>query len=692
MDKSIHNFFYPDSICIAGASSKELSIGYEVLKSIKLFNYTGNILPVNPKADSILGYKCFHSIGEISAEIDLAIVLVPKRFTIDTIDELLAKGVKSIILITAGFKETGEVGEKLENEIIEKIKKANARMVGPNCMGVINTATSVNLNATFISEMPALGKIAYQSQSGALGAMILNSLRETDLKFAHFISVGNKADMNENDFLQFWQEDDSIDVLTYYLESFDNGFEFIKPFLLNKAPKPVIVLKAGNTESGMRAASSHTGALSSEDRIVDSLLKQAGVVRAEDVNELFNTAKGFEAYPIPNGNRVAVVTNAGGPSILLTDKLDKEGLQLSELSEETKSKLREIVHPEGTVNNPVDLLPHGNEESFPAVIKILLADNNVDSVVSLFVEPGVVKPMPVALAINNIESEKPVLSVIMPKPEFWEEYRKIPEPRKPIFRNPEEPAEVIANMLFHSSVKEIRKNGENEIANLFSSQNQNLFSNSYGFIKQNEIKKICKYYNFPLVNEKLISTDEINSEQIDFYPIVVKGISKEVVHKSEFDAVKLNIKNRDELRLAVAEISKNFEKHGYEVEEFLIQEFINTKHEVLLGGYRDESFGPVIMFGTGGKYVEVLNDTAIRSAFITREEIREMISSTSMGKILAGVRGEASINMDEMIDIIQSASKMIIENEGIIEFDFNPIIVDNNNKLHAVDIRIKFGY
>jgi len=691
MDKSIHNFFYPDSICIAGASSKELSIGYEVLNSIKLFNYTGKVLPVNPRADSILGYKCFHSIKEILVKIDLAIVLVPKRFTVDTIDELIEKGVKSIILITAGFKETGEVGEELENEIIAKIKSANVRMVGPNCMGVINTATSVSLNATFISEMPGQGKIAYLSQSGALGAMILNSLRETDLKFAHFISVGNKADMNENDFLQFWQEDDNVHVLTYYLESFDNGIEFIKPFLLNKTPKPVIVLKAGNTESGMRAASSHTGALSSEDRVVDSLLKQAGVVRVTDVKGLFNSAMGFENYPIPKGNKIGIVTNAGGPSILLTDKLDKEGLKLAELSEETKAKLREIVHPEGSVNNPVDLLPHGNEESYPAVIKILLADDNVDSVVSLFVEPGVVKPMSVALAINKIESEKPIFSVIMPKPEFWEEYRKMPEPRKPLFRNPEEPAGVIANMLFHSSVKEYRKKGEQEITNLFSSQNQNLFSNLAGFIKQTEIAKICDHYNFPLGEEKLIPANEIDSAKIKFYPIVVKGISKDVVHKSEFDAVKLNIKNSDELKHATMEISKSFERHGYEVEEFLIQEFINTKHEVLLGGYRDESFGPVIMFGTGGKYVEVMNDTAIRSAFITREEVGEMISSTSMGQILAGVRGEASINMDEMIAIIQNASKMIIENEGIVEFDFNPIIVDNKNKLHAVDIRIKFG-
>jgi len=690
MDKSIHNFFYPNSICIAGASSKELSIGYEVLRSMKLFNYNGKVFPVNPKSDSILGFKCYKSIVDIEEKIDLAIVLVPKRFTIETIDELLAKNVKSIILITAGFRETGEVGENLENEILTKIKTANARMIGPNCMGVINTISDVSLNATFIAEMPAHGKIAYQSQSGALGAMILNSLRETDLKFAHFISVGNKADMNENDFLQFWQEDDNIDVLTYYLESFDNGFEFIKPFLLNKAPKPVVVLKAGNTKSGMQAASSHTGALSSVDRVVDSLLKQVGVIRAENVNELFNTAKGFEAFPIPKGNRVVVVTNAGGPSILATDKLEKEGLVLATLTSETKMKLREIVHPEGTVNNPIDLLPHGNEISFPAVIKVVLEDENVDAVISLFVEPGVVKPMPVALAVNEIKSEKPILQVIMPKPEFWEDYRKIPEPRKPIFRNPEDPAEVIANMLFHKTVYEKRFEVVEKITELFNSTNKNIFSFKSGFIKQNDISKICKYYNLPKVSQILVSAKFIKSLDVDFYPVVIKGLSKDVIHKSEINAVKLNIKNKTELVEAANEIKNNFRNNGFEVEEFLIQQFIATKHELLLGGYRDKSFGPIIMFGSGGKYVEVFNDTAIRSAFISREEIEEMILSTSMGKILAGVRGEESINLDETINLIQSVAKMLIENEGIVEFDFNPIIVDDKNELHAVDIRIKF--
>ncbi len=691
MKSPIRNFFYPKSICIPGASTKELSIGYEILKTIKKFNYPGKIFPVNPKADVILGYRCYNTISQISDQIDLAIIVVPKRFTLDTIEELLAKNVKSIILITAGFKETGEEGKIREREIVDKIKSAGARMVGPNCMGVINTLPELNLNATFIAEEPESGKIAYLSQSGALGAMILNSLRLTDVRFTHFISVGNKADLNENDFIRFWQSDENIEIITMYLESFDNGFEFIKPLMLNEITKPIIVLKAGKTESGMKAASSHTGALSSQDKIVDALLKQFGVVRVDNINELFNTAKGLESFPTPKGNRIAVVTNAGGPSILLADKIEKEGLQLAELSNETKSKLREIVHPEGTVNNPIDLLPGGNEISFPQVIKVVLEDDNVDAVISLFVEPVMVKPMPIAEAVNDIESDKPILQVIMPLPEFWDDYRKDSKLRKPIFRNPEDPAEVLSNMLFHSKGKEKRARFKSFNEEAMTTIGTGKFNYDSGFIDQEKITEICENYNIPLVEEILIDADKINEQRIEFYPLVIKGINENVIHKSEFNAVKLNIQNSDELKTAASQISNSFKSQGYIVEKYLLQEFVETKHELLLGGYRDPSFGPVIMFGSGGKYVEVMDDTAIRSAFISDEEIVEMILSTKIGKILSGVRGESSVDLSKLTNIIRSASQMLIENEKIIEFDLNPLIVDTKDKFHAVDIRIKFS-
>ncbi|MCL6097055.1 MAG: acetate--CoA ligase family protein, partial [Bacteroidetes bacterium] len=594
----LQNFFYPKSICIAGASTKEKSIGYELLKTIKLYGFTGKVFPVNPKANDVLGYKCYHSIEKIDEQIDLAIIVVPKQFAEESIDTLLNKNVKSIILITAGFKETGKEGGDAERRIVEKIKQVNARMVGPNCMGVINTLNEIKLNATFVAEKPETGTTGFLSQSGALGAAVLNSLRQTDIKFAHFISVGNKADINENDILPFWQNDNNIKTLTFYLESFVNGFEFIRPFITGEISKPTIVLKAGRTESGMKAASSHTGALSGKDKVVDALLNQFGIIRAGNLNELFNTAKGFENFKMPKCNRVAVVTNAGGPAILCVDSLEKEKLSMATFSIETKKLLREIVHPEGSVENPVDLLPGGTAEIFKKVNEIVVADENIDAVISIFVEPVMVSPFEVIESVYSIQCEKPILQVAMPLPEFWEKYRKESIQKIPVFKNPEEPAGVLANMLFHASSKEKLQSRRSEYTKLLNlKQRKNSFET--GFISPKEVETLSREYDLPLIKSKLVNASSLEKISQNFFPLVLKGVNRNVIHKSELSAVKLNIRNKVELKRAAKEITKNFAGAGFEVEKFLIQQFVKPKHELLIGGFHDPSFGPIIMFGSG---------------------------------------------------------------------------------------------
>lgn len=685
----IRNFFYPESICVAGASTKEKSIGYELLKTISSYGYKGVIYPVNPKAESVLGYKCYKSIEEIEGKIDLGIVVVPKQFAEDSVDSLLKKNVKSIVLITAGFRETGKEGEAVENRIAQKVKDAGARLVGPNCMGVINTLDSTKLNATFVAEKPETGGTGFLSQSGALGAAVLNSLRETDIKFAHFISVGNKADINENDLLHYWQSDDNIKTITIYLESFVDGENFIKPLITGEVTKPVIVLKAGKTSSGMKAASSHTGALSSQDQVVDALLRQFGILRVDNVNELFNTAKGFENFPFPKGNRIAVITNAGGPAILTVDSLEKESLVLAEFSGETKRKLREVVNPEGSVANPVDLLPGATAEVYKRVNEIVIEDENVDAVISIFVQPVMVEPMEVVESVNEINSEKPIFQVDMPLPEFWSDYRKFSKKQLPIFRNPEDPAPVISNMLYYSMAQEGLKDHRKEYADQFDLRGKGKFNYKPGFISQEEVIEITSHYGLPIIKNVFVKPGELENINDELFPIVLKGINHEVIHKSELDAVKLNIKTKKELLAKAKEIKENFNKYDFEVEQFLIQPFIEIKHEVLLGGYRDPSFGPVIMFGTGGKYVEVVCDTAIRSAYMSDNDLNEIIEETVIGKILKGVRGEKGIDINELKQVIRASSRMIIENENIVEFDLNPLIVSNDNSIHAVDVRIK---
>jgi acetate---CoA ligase (ADP-forming) len=688
MDHTIKNFFYPSSICLVGASTKEKSIGYELLKTISKYGYNGVLFPVNPKADSILGYKCYKSIEEINDKIDLAIIVVPKQFVEDSIDSLLNKEVKSILLITAGFREVGEEGEEVENRIVEKIKDAGARMVGPNCMGVINTLDVTKLNATFVAERPQKGSTGFLSQSGALGAAVLNSLRETDIKFAHFISVGNKADVNENTILEYWQSDENIKTMTFYLESFVNGEEFIRTYIQGDLSKPAIVLKAGKSAGGMKAASSHTGAMGSRDMVVDAVLNQFGILRVTNLNEMFNTAKGFENYPIPKGNKIAVITNAGGPGILAVDNLELENLVLAELTQQTKEKLREIVHPEGSVENPVDLLPGATAENYKRVVEIVAADENVDAIINIFVEPVMVQPFDVVEAVSDVKSSKPILQADMPLPEFWDTYRKYSKKHLPIFKNPEDPAEVISNMLFY-------ENAKNRLTHLKSEYNFKINSegNRYnfgrGFINQNEINKIADDYKLPIVKNMIFKPENLQQLNGEYFPIVLKGINHKVVHKSELNAVKLNIKNKEDLLKAADEIKTNFTKYHFEVEEFLVQPYIKIKHEILIGGFRDHSFGPIIMFGTGGKYVEVICDTSIKSAYLTDYDIDDMINSTAIGKILHGVRGEEPIDIQKLKRVIKSAAAMFIENDNIEEFDLNPLIISEHNLMYAVDVRIK---
>ncbi|MGE5430800.1 MAG: acetate--CoA ligase family protein [Syntrophomonadaceae bacterium] len=691
MNFHLNTFFYPKSVLVAGASTKEKSIGYELLKTMLSYGYTGEILPVNPKADTILGLKCYHAIEDVEGPVDLAIVLVPKACAEETIDAILNKGVKSVILITAGFKEVGAEGEKVEKRIVEKIRSAGARLVGPNCMGIINTRSDIRLNATFVAEKPEYGSTGFLSQSGALGAAVLNSLRETDIRFAHFISVGNKADINENDILNYWQESPDIHTLTFYLESFTSGKRFIAPFVKNEITKPAIVLKAGKTTGGMKAASSHTGALGSTDKVVEAVLKQFGIVRVNDLNELFNTAKGFENFPLPKGKNVAVVTNAGGPAILAVDALEKENLRLAELSSATKMKLREIVHPEGSVENPVDLLPGGSAETYKRVNEILLEDEGVDSVVSIFVEPVMVQPFKVVESVSEIKSDKPLFQVYMPLPEFWDYYRQQSASKIPLFRNPEDPAEVISNMLFYRKRRcRIEKSLHTRLKET-ETPKADKYKFQAGYILQNEIKQIAEDYNIPVVKSLNLKPGELNGIPENFLPAVLKAISSEVIHKSEFNAVKLNLRTKEEILSAAEKMTEEFASKGFKIDSFLVQPYVKVKHEILLGGFRDPSFGPVIMFGTGGKYVEVINDTVIKSAYMSDADVNEMINWTKIGQIVKGVRGEKPADIRCLRDTIKAAARMLIDNDRIQEFDINPLVVAENNAVYAVDIRIKMG-
>lgn len=684
MESVFDHYFYPDSICIVGASSKPKSLGYELTKSVKQYGYTGDLALVNPKADEILGFKCYPTISSIDYRIDLAIVMVPKQFVEETIKELIAKKTQAIILITAGFKETGEAGAEAEKRILQIIRDSNARLVGPNCMGIINALPAIKMNATFVAEEPRTGTMGFCSQSGAVGAAVLNSLRETDIRFGQFISVGNKADVNENDLLEYWQDCKDVKVITYYLESFVHGEKFIKYFIDDRISKPVIVLKGGRTSSGIKAASSHTGALGSSDKVVDAILTQFGIIRADDLNDMFNTAKGFEDFPAPKGNRVAVVTNAGGPAILTVDTLEKNNLALTDLTEETKLKLKEIVHPEGSVNNPIDLLPGGIAEQFKAVNEILVQDENVDAVISVFVEPIMVKALPVIEGINEIKSDKPIFQVVMPLPEFWQEYRTESKTKRALFKRPEDPAIVINNLLKF----QIKKSNTARIKSDESVKDFKLNEKLGRFLNPNDVSELCNHYLLPIVKDEIHSIEELNKKEIHF-PVVLKAVGEKIIHKTDLKGVVLNIKTKSELIKTAENMIWDFSSKNIQLDKFLIQPFLTTKYELLVGAFRDPSFGPMIMFGSGGKYVEYLDDTVMRSAYLTDNDVDEIINSTKIGKIIQGVRGEESVDIKVIKSTIKNLAQMIVNHTEITEVDLNPLLVTSENKILAVDVRIK---
>lgn len=684
MESVFDQYFYPDSICIVGASSKPKSLGYELTKSVKQYGYTGDLALVNPKADEILGFKCYPTISSIDYRIDLAIVMVPKQFVEETIKELITKKVEAIILITAGFKETGEEGAEAEKRILELVRDSNARLVGPNCMGIINAIPSIKMNATFVAEEPQLGTMGFCSQSGAIGASVLNSLRETDIRFGQFISVGNKADVNENDLLEYWQDCKDVNVITYYLESFVDGEKFINYFIDDKITKPVIVLKGGRTTSGIKAASSHTGALGSSDKVVDAILNQFGIIRADDLNDMFNTAKGFEDFPIPKGNRVAVVTNAGGPAILTVDTLEKNNLALAELTLETKLSLKDIVHPEGSVSNPVDLLPGGTAEQFKTVNEILAKDKNVDTIISVFVEPIMVKAIPVIEGINDIKSEKPIFQVVMPLPEFWQEYRTESKTKRALFRRPEDPAVVINNLLKFQN----KKTNSGRIKADAPIKDFNLNEKLGRFLTPSEVTELCNAYKLPIIKDEIFNFNELNKKHIQ-YPAVIKAVGEKIIHKTDLKGVVLNIKTKDELIKTAEEMIWNFSSKNIQLDSFLVQPFLTTKFELLIGAFRDPSFGPMIMFGSGGKYVEYLDDTVMRSAYLTQNDIDEMINLTKIGKIIKGVRGEEAADMNSIKSAIKNLAQMMVNHKEISEVDLNPLLITSENEIFAVDVRMK---
>ncbi len=695
---SLLPIFYPRSVAVIGASRNPASIGGRLFHNLLGKSFAGAIFPVNPTAPAVNGVRAYASVLDIPDPVDLAFIVVPKQYVMEAVDDCAQKGVRGLVVITAGFSEVGGDGEDLEAELLAKVRKADMRMVGPNCMGVLNTDSSVNLNGTFAPLYPPAGNVAMSSQSGALGIAILDYATDLNIGISTFVSVGNKSDVSGNDLLLYWEDDPSTDVILLYLESFGNPRRFSRLARRIGRKKPIVAVKSGRTSAGTRAASSHTGALASADTAVEALFRQAGVIRTHDLDELFDITALLANQPVPRGRRVAVLTNAGGPGILLADALESIGLMLPEFSEDLQKKLRGHLSAEATVRNPVDMVASAGPDEYQACLADLLDSEEVDAVIVIHIPAAPTGTPETAAAIRDASianaGQKTLLSVFMrsegPPAELHSE-----EYRVPAYRFPESAARALARAATYGEWLE-RPVGtvpqfsglQVERARAAIDQFLGQAGEEGGWLEPDEVAEVLSAFGLALPRSKVaVNEDEAVAIAEAFGgPVVLKVVSESALHKSDIGGVALDLRSEEEIRRGYQRVTSVVD----DADGALVQEFIAGGHEVIVGMTEDPSFGPLILFGLGGIFVELIGDASFRIHPITDLDAREMIREVKASKLLDGYRGEPPGDVAALEETILRVSALIEELPEIIEMDLNPVkVLEPGSGIRAVDARIK---
>lgn len=699
MNQSLDAIFRPQSVAVIGASTQRGTLGREIFDKLLGSEFNGPVYPVHPTAQYIHSVKAYPRISQLPAPVDLAVIVVRKDFVLEVVKQCAECGVKGVVVITAGFKETGAKGAELEREITAIVKSNKMRMIGPNCMGVINTDPDVRLDATFAPIVPPTGNVGLVSQSGALGQTILEHAKKLNLGVSMFVSVGNKADVSGNDLLEYWRDDPSVEVILMYLESFGNPQKFIQLAKEVSRKKPIVIVKSGRTTSGARAATSHTGALAGMDRAFDALFKQSGVIRADTIDEMFDVAMGLANLPLPKGNRVAIITNAGGPGIMAADACESVGLEVVELQEDTRAALKSKLVADASVNNPVDLLAGAQPAEFQFALSEVLQDQNVDSAIVIFVAPIITDPIQVALKIAEVAEkfDKPVLGCFMGVQGVATGVEELHRRRLPAYPFPESAARALAAMVRYSSWLG-KKTGTIPVFAVDKVRARSVIQQASKekreFLKVNEIAEILACYGIPFAKtcvgknlaEILRSATEVSP------PFALKVSSEEIVHKSDVGGVKLNLHGPEELGAAHLGIIDSLKRKGIAIESvsFILQEMVSGGRELILGLHTVRDFGTLIMFGLGGTYVEVLQDVIFRIAPVSDVDVDEMIKEIKGYAILRGVRGEQAVDIEFVKEIILRLSQLAQDCPEIMEMDINPLLVfPERHRCKGVDARMK---
>ena len=698
---SLRNFFCPDSVAVIGVAREEKKVGRIIFDNIINSGYKGKLFPVNLKADKIHGIKCYHSVLDIPNDLDLAIIVIPAQFVLQVLEECSKKNTKWAIVISAGFKETGIEGAKRERQLIEKAKDYGIRILGPNCLGIIDTECPIN--ATFSPHMPPRGKIGFISQSGALGTSILDWAKTNKIGISKFVSLGNKADISENDLFDDWENEKDTEVITAYLEGVKYGREFIRISSKVSKKKPIIVIKSGNTDAGARAVSSHTGTLAGSAKAYDAAFKQAGIIRANNTRDLFNYATAFSYQPLPKGKKVVIITNAGGPGIMATDECDKSNIFLASLGKETIDSLKEFLPEAANFYNPVDILGDALADRYKKTLEVIVKDSNVDAVVVLLSPQAMTQPYRTASAIvevmENSGKSIPVLTSFMGGSEVKKAVKFLAEKNIPNFDIPEEAIDTLKVMMEHTDWKS-RKSFPIEDFNVNKRRVKKIFyqCQNEGRLELGEMEaiEILEAYDIRMPKAEL-ACDIDEAKEIAGrigYPLVLKIVSPNILHKTDVGGVKIGIDNEKELEENYNQILFSASKYmpDANIRGILVQEFIKDKKETIIGMSEDPQFGPMIMFGLGGIYVEALKDVSFRIAPLSRQVAREMIEEIKTIKLLKGTRGEDPSDIDSIIEIILRVSQLVTDFPEILEMDINPLFVKKQGEGSiAGDVRIRIG-
>ena len=696
--QNLDKIMKPKSIAIVGASTKEHTIGSDLMKRLQEYKFTGNIYPVNPKGGVIEGLQAYTSVLELPENVDLAIIVVNSKFVLETIDQCNTKGIKGLCIITAGFKETGAEGAEVEKQLLTKVREYGMRCVGPNCLGVVNTDPAIRMDGCFAETLPERGHIGFVSQSGALGGGILNILKDLNLGFAQFISIGNQADVNAETALEYWENEDDVEQILLYMESIQNPANFRELATRISKKKPILALKAGRSAAGASAASSHTGSLAGADKAANALLAQSGVIREYSLQSLFSSAKVFATSPIPKGDRVAIITNSGGPGIMATDAVCENGMQMAPITEETKDKLRSFLPAAASVKNPIDMIASAPIEHYKETLKTVIADENVDMIITIYLPFLGLKDIDVAKALMEIKAEhpeKPVIGVFMTKSDFFEKISNM-EVNMPFFMYAEEAVDGLIRLNQQRLWME-RPVGQIKAFDVDKARATEIIKGSIAEgrdqLTTRESIDVLDAYGIRVCKSGFATNEEeaVNVGNAIGYPIVMKMTSKTTSHKTDVGGVRVNIQSEEQLRAEYQDLIAKLDAKGLldGLEGVIIQEMVKGNREMVCGIATDPQFGPMMMFGLGGVFIEVMKDVTFKMAPLTDIDAKEMIRSVKAYHLLEGARGTTPANMEQIEETLLRLSQLVKDFSFIDELDINPLLVSDKGEGIAVDGRIK---